>query len=178
MPCNYLQNGLGGWTEDSYLGLMTVPADSATILARRMSQDLKGKPIRLLLPIKTQEFVNDYTFSFEVRAVNTPTLGGAWSGPIVVRGLDGTVVETPQKLTLTLNESGGVVSGSGSLTGTPTGTMSVAADGTLVGMKLAAALRSGAFSVRVQGTLTGRTIVGTLDGSGFSGDSFILSRAP
>jgi len=70
IPCNYVRFGYSNWVIDSYLRLPTlVPVDSAAIAAKLATEKLKGKTVQLLLPIKTRDVVNDYTFTFQVNAV-------------------------------------------------------------------------------------------------------------
>lgn len=94
------------------------------------------------------------------------TVAGTWMG---VTGL--------QTLTMTLVENGGVVSGTGTLTNTPTGTRAMTVAGTHTGTSLTATLSSGTLQpVNLQATVSGNGMSGTLTGSGFAGDPIMLTR--
>jgi hypothetical protein len=76
VPCNYVQLGYGSWIEMDYLpNFSYVLLDSADAIASRLDKEMKGKTIQVLLPIKTQDVVNDYTFTFQVNGVSAS--GGA-----------------------------------------------------------------------------------------------------
>jgi hypothetical protein len=47
-----------------------VPLDSADAIAQRVEKEMRGKTIQVLLPIKTQDVVNDYTFTFQINSVS------------------------------------------------------------------------------------------------------------
>jgi hypothetical protein len=70
VPCNYVKFAYSSWVQHDYLPSGTyVLLDSADAVARRLEQEVKGKRIQVLLPIKTQDVVNDYTFTFEVAGI-------------------------------------------------------------------------------------------------------------
>jgi hypothetical protein len=70
VPCNYLRMGYSSWIQNDYLpNSAYVPLDSADAMAKRLEKEVKGKKLQVLLPIKTQDVVNDYTFTFEVEGV-------------------------------------------------------------------------------------------------------------
>ena len=70
VPCNYVRLGSESWEETDFLPNRSIPLDSASAVATQMEKQLKGKTIQVLLPIKTEDVVNDYTFTFEVNAVS------------------------------------------------------------------------------------------------------------
>lgn len=71
VPCNYVKMGYSSWVELDFLpNNSMVPLDSADAVAKRFEKDMKGKTIQVLLPIKTQDVVNDYTFTFQVNSVS------------------------------------------------------------------------------------------------------------
>lgn len=70
VPCNYVHFGYSSWVEGSYLPNPLVMVDSAPKVAAKLTQENRGKRIQLLLPIKTQDVVNDYTFTFEVQGAS------------------------------------------------------------------------------------------------------------
>jgi hypothetical protein len=93
-------------------------------------------------------------------------VSGVWTGTI----------ET-QVLTLTLNEASGVVSGSGTLTNTPSGTRAQTVSGSYVEPTISMTLSSGsAQPINLTGTVSSSTIAGTLNGSGFSSNAITLTR--
>jgi hypothetical protein len=95
------------------------------------------------------------------------TVAGTWSG-----------VTATQVLTVTLVESAGTVSGSGTLTNTPAGTLAETVSGSFVGSTVSLALTSGLHpAVNLTGTVAGNTMTGALQGSGFTGDAIVLTRA-
>jgi hypothetical protein len=174
VPCKYVRletsYGLGStpntyWVEDSYLGLMQVGADSANSVAERRSKELAGRPIRLLLPIKIGDNVNDYTFSFEVRKIVLPTTDGAWKGLVGA-----------QLVALNLVQNGRAIGGTGTIAGTDAGTAQLKVSGTADGTSIAGTMTSAAFSLEFQGTVTGPEIIAYLHGGGFKGDVLKLRR--
>jgi hypothetical protein len=98
-------------------------------------------------------------------AVTIP-LSGTWVGNV------GT-----QVLTMTLVESSGNVTGSGTLTGTPSGTRAQVITGSLLNSTFTATLTSGgATPFNITATVNGATMIGTLTGSGFTGDAITLTK--
>jgi len=96
------------------------------------------------------------------------TVAGTWSG-----------VTASQVLTITLTESSGSVSGSGTLTNTPVGTIAITVSGSFVGSTVSLALTSGLHpAINLTGTVAGNTMTGALQGSGFTGDAITLTRSP
>lgn len=79
IPCNYVQFISAG----SYSKWMTIPfllpyqvrADSAAIAFPKLRTEMKGKTVRLLLPLKVQDVVNDYTFTFVIDDLSLGTAG-------------------------------------------------------------------------------------------------------
>jgi hypothetical protein len=70
VPCNYVHMGYSDWVEGDYLpGASYVPLASADSIAKHLEAEMKGKTIQVLLPIKTQDVVNDYTFTFQINGV-------------------------------------------------------------------------------------------------------------
>ena len=93
---------------------------------------------------------------------------GTWSGPV-----------GSQVLTLTMVESGGVVTGTGTLTNTPTGTRALVVNGTFIKPTLTLTLSSGTtqpFSLEAR--LVGKVLDGTLNGSGFTANHINLDLKP
>lgn len=85
-----------------------------------------------------------------------------------------------QTLSLSLVENAGVVSGTGTLTGTSTGTRALIVSGTFSNPSVTATLSSGTLTpFSFQGTLSGTQVAGALSGSGFTNDAITLhsSRA-
>jgi hypothetical protein len=110
--------------------------------------------------------VSGTTFAIAIAATVTVPLTGAWVGTI-----------GSQVLTLNLSEAGGVVSGSGTLTNTPSGTRALVAGGTLNGAALNVTLTSGsAQPFALTGTQLGTTISGSLTGSGFNANAITLAK--
>lgn len=94
------------------------------------------------------------------------SVSGTWSG-----------VTGAQVLTMTLVENGGVVTGSGTLTNTPTGTRAQTVTGTFASPTLDVTLSSGSVQpVALHGTVGGNSMAGSLTGSGFTGDAITLTR--
>ncbi|HXU02128.1 MAG TPA: hypothetical protein VN903_14255, partial [Polyangia bacterium] len=84
--------------------------------------------------------------------VSLVSAAGTW------RGVTGT-----QVLTVTLVDNGGAISGSGTLTNTPTGTRALIANGALVGSKVSLTLSSGTVQpFNLDATLAGATMTGSL----------------
>ena len=71
IPCDYVSRGQSGWSVDRYfeVGDGSVLSDAAPMIADSLARALKGQTISVLLPIKTQDVVNDYTFTFEFLGV-------------------------------------------------------------------------------------------------------------
>jgi hypothetical protein len=94
------------------------------------------------------------------------TVAGTWAG-----------VTGAQVLTVTLAENSGTVSGSGTLTNTPAGTIALTVSGSFVGSTVSLAMTSGLHpAFNVTGTVAGNTMTGALQGSGFTGDAITLTR--
>jgi hypothetical protein len=94
------------------------------------------------------------------------TIAGSWVGPT------GT-----QVLSLTLVTNNGMVSGSGTITRTPTGTRALTVSGSFTGSTFTATLSSGIASpFQITATLSESTLTGSLNGSGFAGDPVIMQR--
>lgn len=94
------------------------------------------------------------------------TVAGTWAG-----------VTNAQLLTLTLVENSGEVSGSGTLTNTPSGTIAITVSGPFVGSTVSLALTSGLHpAINLTGTVAGNTMTGSLQGSGFTGNAIVLTR--
>ena len=92
--------------------------------------------------------------------------GGTWSG--VIGG---------QTLSMTLVESSGAVTGTGTITNTPTGTRALTITGTFVSSKLTATLSSGTLQpIALQASIAGSSMTGSLTGSGFTGEGITLTR--
>lgn len=88
IPCGYLElippttYSSGGWHSNNYLGApKLVRLDVSESVAASLTQSLKGKTIKLLLPIKNQDFVSDYTFTFDIRGI---VPGGLIPGDIAI----------------------------------------------------------------------------------------------
>jgi hypothetical protein len=71
VPCNYVQ------VEGDSRGALNflpdtgrVRVDSADVVAKRIESEVKGETLQVLLPIKTRDAVNDYTFTFRVNSVS------------------------------------------------------------------------------------------------------------
>jgi hypothetical protein len=78
---------------------------------------------------------------------------------------------------MTLVENGGVVTGSGTLTNTPTGTRAQTISGTFASPTLDVTLSSGSVQpVALHATVSGNSMTGNLTGSGFTGDAISLAR--
>ena len=100
------------------------------------------------------------------------TLTGSWGG-----------VAVTQPTTLTLLENNGVVSGTGTIANTPTGTRALTVTGIFTnGTNFSLTLSSGTIQpINFSGTLN-RTVtapqqlIGTFTGSGFNGEAVILSK--
>lgn len=96
-----------------------------------------------------------------------PSIAGVWNG------LVGT-----QALAVTMVESGGVVTGNGTLSNTPSGLRALTLAGTFVNSSLTGTFTSGTTTpFSIQATLSGNVLSGTLNGSGFAGDRVVLHRA-
>ena len=94
------------------------------------------------------------------------SVGGTWTG--IVGG---------QTLTMPLVESAGAVTGTGTITNTPTGTRALTVTGTLVSPKLTATMSSGTLQpIALQATVAGSSMTGSLTGSGFTGEGITLAR--
>jgi hypothetical protein len=94
------------------------------------------------------------------------TVAGTWTG-----------VASTQALTMTLVENSGSVTGSGTLTNTPAGTIALVISGTFTGSTVSLTLASGLHpAINLSGTIVGNTMSGSLQGSGFSGDAITLTR--
>jgi hypothetical protein len=95
-----------------------------------------------------------------------PSVGGTWSGTVA-----------GQTLSLTLIENSGAVTGTGTITNTPTGTRALTVTGTFVSAKLAATMSSGTLQpIALQATVAASTMTGALTGSGFTGEGITLNR--
>jgi hypothetical protein len=91
-------------------------------------------------------------------------LSGSWAGAV-----------NSQTLSLTLVEKAGVVSGTGTLSGTADGMRAVTVNGTFADPSLTAVISPGTFQpFNLQATLSGTTLSGTLSGSGFSGQAITM----
>ena len=101
--------------------------------------------------------------------VQTVTPTGDWRGTV-----------NSQVLSLSLIESGGNVSGTGSITNTPTGTRALTVTGTFVTTTASASidltLSSSAGTFTLDGVISAHFIAGDLQGSGFTGQTVILDR--
>lgn len=96
-----------------------------------------------------------------------PTVAGRWTG--VIGG---------QMLDVTLVENSGVVNGTGTITNTPTGTRALTITGTFANPAFTATMTSGTIQpINLSATVSGNQMNGTLNGSGFTGDAIILTRA-
>jgi hypothetical protein len=94
------------------------------------------------------------------------TVGGTWRGVV-----DG------QTLSLTLIENAGSVSGTGTITNTPTGTRALTVTGTFVNAAFTATMSSGTLQpIALQATVAGSSMTGNLTGSGFTGEAITLTR--
>ena len=94
------------------------------------------------------------------------SVGGTWTG--VVGG---------QTLSMTLVENAGAVTGTGTITNTPTGTRALTVTGTFVSPKLTATMTSGTVQpIALQATVAGTSMTGSLTGSGFTGEGITLAR--
>jgi hypothetical protein len=81
-------------------------------------------------------------------------------------------------LDVTLVENSGVVDGTGTITNTPSGTRALTITGTFANPSFTATLRSGTTTpFNLAATVSGNQMNGTLNGSGFTGDAIILTRA-
>lgn len=101
-----------------------------------------------------------------------PTITGTWNG-----------VAFLQPTSLTLLEANGTVSGTGIITGTPTGVRALSVSGILTGVDFSLTLTSGtANPINFKGKLnnagatSGQQLVGTFIGSGFSGETVVLTK--
>ena len=94
------------------------------------------------------------------------TVDGTWTGQT-----------GGQLLTLSLVQSGSGVTGSGTMTNTPTGTRALTVSGSFSNPTFTATLSSGsAEPINISANVTGKTMTGSLNGSGFTGDAITLSR--
>lgn len=100
-------------------------------------------------------------------ATVTIQVAGTWVGSV------GT-----QTLTLVIVENAGVVSGSGTLTNTPSGTRALVVNGTYAGSTLTVTLTSGSLQpFNLQAAVQSTTrMSGTLNGSGFTGEAIVLEK--
>jgi hypothetical protein len=93
-----------------------------------------------------------------------PWYDGTWSG-----------TTGGQTITLDMIENGGAVTGTGTITGTPTRALTVA--GTYSAPTLVVTLTAGlAPAVSLRGTVNGATMAATLTGSGFTGEGITMTR--
>jgi hypothetical protein len=91
---------------------------------------------------------------------------GSWSG-----------TTGGQTLTLTLVENSNVVTGTGLITNTPTGTRALVVTGTYSAPSATLTMSSGSTSpFNLKATATTKTLAGAMNGSGFTGEIFVLTR--
>lgn len=100
-----------------------------------------------------------------------PTVTGSWLG----------IALGTQATTLTLLESNGVVNGTGTIAGTPTGTRALSVTGILTDVNFSLTLSSGTLQpIQYQGNMNvnGKPmeLFGTFTGSGFNGEVVILKK--
>jgi hypothetical protein len=94
------------------------------------------------------------------------TATGTWAGTI-----------EGQQLTLTLVQNGGAVSGTGTMSNTPSGTRALTATGTFTAPNLTLTLSSGtAAPMALQGAVSGNALTATLSGSGWTGEAITMQR--
>jgi hypothetical protein len=94
------------------------------------------------------------------------TVDGQWIGTI-----------GSQDITLNLVQSGSAVSGSGTITNTPTGTRALSIAGAYTPPSIAVTLSSGSVDpMSLQASVAGASMTGSLTGSGFTGEGITLTR--
>jgi len=98
-----------------------------------------------------------------------PTVSGTWNGLAVL-----------QPTSLTLLETNGTVTGTGIISGTPTGVRALSVTGILTNVDFSLTLTSGtANPINFKGkinTATPPQLIGTFVGSGFNGETVILNK--
>ena len=95
-----------------------------------------------------------------------PTVDGTWTGQT-----------GSQLFTLTLNQSGTSVTGSGTVTNTPTGTRALTVVGSFNAPTLTATLSSGSIQpINLTASVNGKAMTGSLSGSGWNGEAITLNR--
>lgn len=96
----------------------------------------------------------------------TPTVNGSWSGTV-----------SGQAVTLTLGQTGPSVTGSGTLSGTPRGTLAMSATGTYAHPSLSLTLSNTMTQpANISATMTNGALIGSVQGAGFTGQSIALYR--
>jgi len=98
-----------------------------------------------------------------------PTISGTWNGVSVL-----------QPTSLTLLETNGTVTGTGIITGTPVGVRALSVSGIFTSLDFSLTLSSGtAQPINFKGKLNTATppqLIGTFVGSGFSGETVVLTK--
>lgn len=96
----------------------------------------------------------------------TPTVNGSWSGTVGA-----------QRITVTMGQTGATVTGSGTMTGTPRGTLAMSVTGTYAHPSLSITLSNAMVQpLNFTATQSAGTLRGSLQGSGFNGETLILVK--
>jgi hypothetical protein len=97
----------------------------------------------------------------------TITVAGAWTGTVSTQVID-----------MTLVENAGAVSGSGTISNTPTGTRALTISGTFAAGTMNVTMSSGTIQpINFRATVVlPKSMAGTLTGSGFTGEVVTFSR--
>jgi hypothetical protein len=110
----------------------------------------------------------DSTSPGETGSPQKIAVSGTWTG--IVGGL--------QAISVLLNETAGNVTGSGTLSNTPTGDRAEAVAGTFSSPTVGLTFTSGTQQpFNLQGNVSATAITGTLTGAGFTGDAVTLTKA-
>lgn len=95
-----------------------------------------------------------------------PVLNATWTG-----------TTNGQTFSMILTENGGSVTGSGTLTNTPSGTLALTVTGSYASPNVSLSMTSGLHpAINLTAVVAGKTMTGTLQGSGFTGDAITLTK--